>query len=653
MENQKRLEEYQNRQKEEENKKKLKKQREEDLRQKREKDAKERNNKYLKKNDTKKNKRKQISESESEESEEIKEDTNKNNKNNKKVFTFMENPFEKYKKDDDSDYEDTPIFRKKNKKKPSKAKVELPRKKQSIKAKFNDFFKFRQSDKISESEDSYSSEEDKKVNNKQDVKPEPSKSIETRRNKKNSLYNKLNDYFLNDINEENFKNKKSSNIKENKRVSQDKSIKKKGFYHYQNNPKKEEKNVVSKRFEMVTRNTAGGSNLKPNNYTIGNSRENIKRKNENNLKKKKMNKQNANDYININDTINYDNEKDLLDVRMKRGRNKNNQLYNRPNNSAVYSNDINMTRNPNNDKDINKSKLNNYKNNTRIMKNDREKNKVLINNFKNEKINNNIIQNLMKDFDQTMEEYSSIYNTQNTEANKEIKGNKQKLSYSKNKNNKSKIINNFKSKPISSKSKNKSSKIRTNNDSRVNIKENINDEQKPKNNLKGNSNNSLSHSVFVDNKNKNLNHNNYDKYLNDNYKFNNTEGRKAKKNTKYIKEKNTEIKNKKTSNKVKFNSGKPNHPNRNAIKIKKSRSNSIDELKEEELTLYRGQIDYNNVSIKNIDECIDDLLASYKERGYTLLKRKRAEFVFIKGPNTHYVEVMKLGNGLLYLSVTK
>ena len=387
---------------------------------------------------------------------------------------------------------------------------------------------------------------------------------------------------------------------------------------------------------------------------IDNSRDNIKKKNKDKLKTKKFRKQNSNYYRKVDDNIIYDNENDLLSVRLKRGRNKNNQLEGRQNNSAAFNHDINIAKNMNNDIDINKSKVNQYKINAKKIRIAREKNKKY-NNSNNSKIDksnkskSNIVQNLMDDFDQTMDEYTSIYDKNNTsvKGTKPIKSYKPKHSDSKPrlKSSKSKLTN---SKLKSSRSNLKSSKIKIISNSRIRIKDNI-DDQKHKRNITGNSN-SLSHTSIIDNKNKNLNHS-YIIQRNESNKINSSDARKIKVKGKITKDNNH--KNKKISNLKEFNLGNFNHINSNIIKIKRSTTNAYNELKEEKLALYRGQIDYNNVSIKNVDESIQDLLINYKEKGYTLLKKSKAQFVFVKGPHTHYVELMKLGNGLLYFCVTK
>ena len=63
-------------------------------------------------------------------------------------------------------------------------------------------------------------------------------------------------------------------------------------------------------------------------------------------------------------------------------------------------------------------------------------------------------------------------------------------------------------------------------------------------------------------------------------------------------------------------------------------------LKEEDLPLYKGEINYSNVSAKSFGESINDLINKYKLK-------------FIKGPNIHNVEIMRLGNGLLYFNINK
>ena len=91
-----------------------------------------------------------------------------------------------------------------------------------------------------------------------------------------------------------------------------------------------------------------------------------------------------------------------------------------------------------------------------------------------------------------------------------------------------------------------------------------------------------------------------------------------------------------------------NRASKNTIKVKKSNI-----IREEDLPLFKGQIDYNNVSVKNIEESINEVKKKYKKRGYTFMEKGKTEFLFIKGPNTYHVKIMRLGNGLLYFYTKK
>jgi hypothetical protein len=315
-------------------------------------------------------------------------------------------------------------------------------------------------------------------------------------------------------------------------------------------------------------------------------------------------------------------------VKFKRGRNKNN-LENRQNNSVTYNNDMNLE----NENNATKSKANQNKNNLKKAKNEKDKEKEK--NKKQKKAPKNIVQNLMTDFDQTMEEYSSIYATHNTSTKgaKAIKGFNEKNN--KLRNSKTKLRSS-KSKNLNSNTKLKSTKSRI----KSNIKDNI--DKKPA--TKNTTNNQLNNSI---NKTKNLNN------KDDKNRTNSMEKRKAK--AKIKKDKDGKLKGKKGSNKDLNNlkNGNLNHTSSNVIKIKRTTTNVNSELKEEDLALYRGQIDYNNVSIKNVEESIEDLMMKYKKKGFICIKNSREQFIFVKGPNTHHVELMKLGNGLLYFCVTK
>jgi hypothetical protein len=69
--------------------------------------------------------------------------------------------------------------------------------------------------------------------------------------------------------------------------------------------------------------------------------------------------------------------------------------------------------------------------------------------------------------------------------------------------------------------------------------------------------------------------------------------------------------------------------------------------------VYDGEIDYNNTSFKDIPETINDLMERYKKKGYTCIKKVGTVFKFIKGSKVHLVELMTLGNGLIYLKISK
>ena len=646
QENNRRLEEYKNKQREEEDKRKkrenLRKQKEEEQRQKREKEAreaKERRNKFMKKEEPKKKGGESSdsgSGSEDDDSKNLKTLPNQDDNNMKKTFNFHSNPFDFF-KTNDSDDESSPRVRKKSNHKSKRTSNEKqPKRKSSVKAKYNDFFKFSQGDKnASESEGSESSsDEEEKNNNKNNEKKKLSKSIEVRKNsnnnKKNSLYNKFNNYFFheNTFDDDKSKNKKNKDNKDSK-TNQENLNSKKGFYHYQNNPTKEEKRVVDKRFELRSVNTTGAERFNQlNTDTITEDSHDNKKAKEGKNKKNKFVKQNSVEVRKAND-LNGEADNEILSVKFKRGRNKNN-LENRQNNSVTYNNDMNLE----NENNATKSKANQNKNNLKKAKNEKDKEKEK--NKKQKKAPKNIVQNLMTDFDQTMEEYSSIYATHNTST----KGAKTMRGFNE-KNNK---LRNSKSKLRTSKSKNLNSNTKTKS-TKSRIKSNLKDSIDKKPTTKITTNNQLSNSL--NGKNKSLNN------KEDKNRTNSMEKRKAK--AKIKKDKDGKLKGKKGSNKDLNNlkNGNPNHASNNAIKIKRTTTNASSELKEEDLALYRGQIDYNNVSIKNVEESIEDLMMKYKKKGFICIKNSREQFIFVKGPNTHHVELMKLGNGLLYFCVTK
>ena len=71
------------------------------------------------------------------------------------------------------------------------------------------------------------------------------------------------------------------------------------------------------------------------------------------------------------------------------------------------------------------------------------------------------------------------------------------------------------------------------------------------------------------------------------------------------------------------------------------------------MPLYTGEIDYRYTSANDIPETINDLMAKYKKKGYTCVKKGDTFFKFIKGSKTHKAELTKLGNGLLYFKISR
>ena len=235
-----------------------------------------------------------------------------------------------------------------------------------------------------------------------------------------------------------------------------------------------------------------------------------------------------------------------------------------------------------------KRKLNNKnavlkKHNSKLNKNDSKK-------------PNHLVQNLIDDFDQTMEEYSNLYCNTTTRGN--------------NKNSIDKKLNN------KSASKRKLKNTLNSKNSKKNFN-NLNENYSVM--LEQNPNNILRKSI------PNKNGNNISLTSN-------------------LKKVNTKIHKENSRNKKKKEDSEYD---------KRSKASSKYNLREDELPLYKGEIDYNNVSIKNIPESIDDLFSKYKKKGFTCVKKGDTEFKFIRGPNTHIVEIMRLGNGLLYFNVTK
>ena len=290
----------------------------------------------------------------------------------------------------------------------------------------------------------------------------------------------------------------------------------------------------------------------------------VKKLKEEKIKKKNFSKQNTNIY---------GDDKYIIESKLKRGRNNNNELDGRQNNSVAYHHDMNLSKNVDS------------KNNTKQLKTD--KNKKLAN-YKTQNLKKNVVQNLMTDFDQTMEEYSSLYGKHNATTTKGVKGYNDKA-----KNN------------LDSKSKIKSSKNKIKSDSKSRI------------------NGSVDQRQFK--KNKTSDRNQLNSLKNEDYRTQSTDNRKMK-----------------TKN------GK--QESENVLKRNKS---LYDEVNPDELSLFRGQVDYNYAFVKNIDEKINELKNKYKKKGFTFKRKSNHEFVFIKGPHRHHVELMKLGNGLFYFNIRK
>ena len=413
------------------------------------------------------------------------------------------------------------------------------------------------------------------------------------------------------------RNSKKKIIKENK-TNVEKINDKKGFYHYQNNPTKEVKSIVDKKFEIRTRNAGvlgyNQANTYMENYNSNNNGNLLR----NSMKKRNINKQNSNNsrlntFSNLNEKKNSNEikDKDMLVMKMNKGRNKKNIKL--QNNTIAYNNDINLPKVDADENELNKSKnkVNNKKNIVLKVKNNNKK----LSKKSSKKLNdekNKVVQNLIDDFDQTMEEYSSLYNTHNPSS----KGKKS---------------------------------IKTKNDSNNPLRRSVNNRNiKNRINTSTEANKKNNHSVLLNGYGNNLNQSHTKEEKIDNK---NTDGKKAK--NRIIKENNKKSKNKKSDKDIsEFDAGSSAMTNGNIIKIKKSKTN-MKYSDKDGLPLFRGEIDYNNVSIKSLDDTIEELLNKYKKKGYTCVKKGNTEFKFVKGPNVHHVEIMRLGNGLLYFNVIK
>ena len=71
------------------------------------------------------------------------------------------------------------------------------------------------------------------------------------------------------------------------------------------------------------------------------------------------------------------------------------------------------------------------------------------------------------------------------------------------------------------------------------------------------------------------------------------------------------------------------------------------------MPIYKGDIDYNEVSLKDFNETVDNLIKKYKRNGFTYSKKGFGKFEFYKESDIYFVEIMRLGNGLFYNNITK
>ena len=71
------------------------------------------------------------------------------------------------------------------------------------------------------------------------------------------------------------------------------------------------------------------------------------------------------------------------------------------------------------------------------------------------------------------------------------------------------------------------------------------------------------------------------------------------------------------------------------------------------MPIYKGDIDYNEVSLKDFNETVDNLIKKYIRNGFTYCKKGLGKFEFYKENDIYFVEIMRLGNGLFYNNATK
>ena len=62
------------------------------------------------------------------------------------------------------------------------------------------------------------------------------------------------------------------------------------------------------------------------------------------------------------------------------------------------------------------------------------------------------------------------------------------------------------------------------------------------------------------------------------------------------------------------------------IKIRKNSPKKRKDIKENELPIYKGDIDYNEVSLKDFNETVDNLIKKYIRNGFTYSKKGFGKF---------------------------
>ena len=589
-ENRKRLEEEKKQKEEQEKMENLKKKKEEEMRIKREKEEEERRNKL--------NNKKPVNESESEADSKSVKDLKRNTKTDvseprkskdTKNNNFFANPFDFHRINTVESNNDN-SFEINNKTSIKQKKTkEKITKKKSNRPKMDDFNKFRKSDK--NMSDSISFESSDKEKDKKNNKKDNTEINDLNKSVEIRNKNNLFDQFTNFFfNENELKDEKLKN--KNKIKNKDKE-----------NNINDEQNVTKSFFYHYQNNSTQVDNRvvdkkyearmkNPGGVVIFNDNNN------------KFNKENTKKKIRtisiLNEDLLYD-DNQLLNSSVNKGRNKNNNNFeNGKNNTVVYKH---------------KATKSEFQNPIRLNKMLYELNGL---NKSTKKINTTkkkikAVQNLMNDFDYTINDYPQ-YETINCLTSRDNR----KKAYNK--------YNNKNDKEIS----------------KLNIQGNI---KKGISKSKCDSERSERHKKKIsqelteyDEKNKNKTN----------------EKNKSKKNILNIDKKaNTQIlKEKKTKRKISVNDSENSESFYENVKAKKKHHRKI-YIKEEDLPLYTGEIDYRFTSANDIPETINDLMARYKKKGYTCVKKGDTFFKFIKGSKTHKAELTKLGNGLLYFKISK